>query len=286
MTFSIRQTKFGQWYSKIGRIEQLLATPCNPSPWAWAKATWFAVPHMLISPIKPSQTDYLIKRRGVSHGIGRKWSFDVWDVLQGNNIGKPWEGWWGFELGANWGARILWYTSLADAGLDGAINWMSLAYQYAGCDFPGHQWCNLKALPGLYPTFIFDDGNFDGWAVDTQSGFSGGPTGIAIPAHSSAGVGFTLDWNTDGIPQDQAASGDFQLRLVAATKDIRSAAPNVLLASGNNHAAFYSIQPGGKEPFAFYSAQWKGSAGLINVVSGNMNADGGAFWGAGFHADP
>lgn len=175
---------FSRWTSRIGRVLDIIAHPCQPSAEVWAYAFWTAVPTLILTPVKPSPTDYLIRRLGGAHGVVREFDFDVWATEGAPKVPRAGLQWVVFR-GLNMGARLLWYFALAD-GLTGyLVNWTSAAYQYAGCQFPGEAFIQLETNVTDYVGGPVQDHRVS-WVVDDSNIMSGG--------------GYYIDTNTDCDP--------------------------------------------------------------------------------------
>lgn len=209
-----RTPLIGTWISRLGRVWDIAATPCEISPTIWVLATWTALPTLLITPIKPSPTDYLIVRAGLHHGKRQRIRFDVWDIIHATGAGGPGVYWAEFKLGA-WGARLLWYFAVADAISAFLVNWTSAAYQYAGCEFPGAPFARGHPITGPFPIGNLSNGVFDFWLRDDSSIFLMDSVQIATPAGFEPTVMWNLDWDHEGIPLADQANPTFYLEDIA-----------------------------------------------------------------------
>lgn len=123
---------FGTHFQKIGRVIDLWADPCRPDPIVWVYAFWQAIPTFAASITKPDLIDIDIAHRRGKPRKGVKNRFisvgESFDQLITVNVPR----WVPFRL---WeiAQRIGWYFLVADATEQGAINWISLAYRYNGC---------------------------------------------------------------------------------------------------------------------------------------------------------
>lgn len=207
----------GPWIAKIGRIQDLWANPCSPTPEMWAKAAFTAIPNALFSPITPSEVDMAIIRVGFGggsggafHGATKKFRFDVWDAIEGVGeiANKP--SWVRFGLGEVLAAG-LWYMVIVDATLDGLINWESLAYQYAGCKVPGSPWASCQTggpgvwIPGLggpkFTNFALNHGNI----------FTASSAGINTPIGYTPTVSYSFSYDPSASPPGLEPTGTVQL---------------------------------------------------------------------------
>lgn len=123
----------GDAIAKTNHIIDLWSDPCAPSAEVWAYAFFQSIPTFIISVTKPELIDVDIRHKGRKPRKGKKLRF-VGDVLFRDNIVTvPLPRWVPFRI-FEWTQRLGWYFLIADATADLAINWMSLAYQWTGCD--------------------------------------------------------------------------------------------------------------------------------------------------------
>lgn len=183
----------GPWISKIGRLENIIATPCHITPQVFATSFFAAVPQLVWTLYKPDPIDNYLElfgppgrpglrpfgRGGLPH---RRRRFRVGGIIQPEN---PISGKFGtavWRLGSL-AQRIGWYFLIVDAGINHAINWMSLAYEWSGCQLPG------GALEGSYDpgTVLLPS---DNWQTLSNWNWQGsappigvGPAGAFIPGN-------------------------------------------------------------------------------------------------------
>lgn len=220
----------GPWIAKIGRIIDLWGNPCSPSPTIWVLAFFQALPTLLISPIAPSATDYLIRRVGFGgggfHSRRSKFKFDVFEFEQLEQQRPSAPEWLVFELG-KWGARALWYFAIADATIDFIINWESLAYQWAGCHAPGSPWasCSLSS-PRFYIAGL-DGDNFH--FFDTVSGhvFNADAEGISSPPGFAPTVSWSVTHTCPDPPGSLCGIPDWHLIDTVTGDDYGSGTTNI-----------------------------------------------------------
>lgn len=190
---------FGQWQHRIGRVYEIEAYACAPTVEVWVKAAWAGLPTLLITPIKPSATDYLILRLGKRHGRPkRRFSFDVWDHDQGPRVATKGIQNWVFR-GLSLGTRALWYMTVADAVTGFALTWTSAAYQFAGCKFPGEAYCQTYS-PEYYLVGPISGGVLNQWIVQDQFIFAGGGPTIISPDGYRPSVGCQMNLAPNGFP--------------------------------------------------------------------------------------
>lgn len=125
--------------AKIGRIIDLFAEPCKPTAEIWVYAYFQALPTLFISILKPELIDIDIPHRRGKPRKGRIGRFIAAQRFTEQLITIPVPRWVVFRI-YEWGQRIGWYFLVADAFENFAINWMSTAYRYNGCQTPTQCW--------------------------------------------------------------------------------------------------------------------------------------------------
>lgn len=177
---------------KAGKILDIVAMPCKPTPEIWIKAIWASNPAVLLTPIKPSSTDYLIVRIGFSHGKGRRKAFDVWDFSFNPQVVKGGVGWTAFRIGSL-AARALWWIAVADGITSFVYNWVSTAYQWSGCVLPGAAYATATA-PNGQVLQTNDAGTIMlNWVHVDNHIYGAGGTGVLTTAGTNPTVGATCN---------------------------------------------------------------------------------------------
>lgn len=202
---------FEEWAIRIGRVAQIASFPCSPTPEVWAYAFWQALPTLILTPVKPSATDYLIVRMGGRHSVNRKFKFDIWDHESLPAVPKG--GWqWAVWRLASLGTRALWYMALVDAYTGFAVNFESAAYQYMGCKYPGEAYCQQICGPGYLVGPEQTQARID-WGVQSEYKMSGGGYYLSLqePMNPSMSVNVnTSPW--PGQPQPMGVVSNVQVR--------------------------------------------------------------------------
>lgn len=121
--------------AKIGHIIDMWSSPCSTTPTIWVKAAWHAIPYVLWSIYKPELRAISITKGGRSHSRKPKWKFDLQGVTGTTVLGDGLPKWARFA-GA-FEQRIMFYWLVADAAIDGALNWTSMVMQWSGCPVEG-----------------------------------------------------------------------------------------------------------------------------------------------------
>lgn len=160
---------FGEHFHKIGRVIDLWADPCRPTPVVWVYAFWQAIPTFAASLTKPELIDINIEHRRGKPRKGKKSRMVADMIVRDALIEVPVPRWVPFTL-YEFSQRIGWFFLVADATEQLAINWQSLAYRYNGCQ------SDLLAY------------------IDASS------THVLQPASSGPGE-TVIFWTTDGVSQ-------------------------------------------------------------------------------------
>lgn len=122
----------GSHIAKIGRIIDLYSMPCAPTPEIWAKALWQATPTAILTYAKPELWDVGIPDHRKNNKKRPKGVAGALLKMTDSIVEVPlprWRVFRAFELSELAGL----YLFLADIAEDAVINWMSLAYEYTGC---------------------------------------------------------------------------------------------------------------------------------------------------------
>jgi hypothetical protein len=152
MPYQVLQTPAYGWYdlpfigddvTKIGRVIDLYSDPCKPSAEIWVYGMFTAIPTLFVALTKPELIDINIKHRGGKPRKGKKYRFKVGDIFRDALVEIPVPRWVVFRI-YEWGQRIGWYFLVADAVEDFGINWISMAYKYAGCATPFLVYANYQ----------------------------------------------------------------------------------------------------------------------------------------------
>jgi hypothetical protein len=264
----------GKLLGHLGRTWEITGYPCQPDPVIYVEAMFYALPTLILSPIKPSSVDYAVRRIGNRQRRMRSFHWSVYNIahelpqVEAKGIVR-----WAV-LPIKVGAAALWYFALADAYADFTVNWVSMVYQWQGCQAPGFGYGSCEATPGVYSPGILENSKFDGFVDSGSFIFSSGPTGIDTPAGYDPTVGWTFTWDTVGIPPAQA--GDGTVRLVdSASGETLSTAPVLPNADGGfTQTGHYN---GAGRPVGAghsYNLFYGGGGGFINVRSAFMHANG------------
>lgn len=158
----------GRDIAKIGKIVDLFGSPCAPRAEVWAYAFFQAVPTFIVSLIKPEIIDINIRHRGRKNRKGRKLKIIPHLIRRDAILEIPVPRYAVFQL-AEMAQRVGWYFLVMDATMDFAINWMSMAYQWTGCDDPDPPPYIDCHYPASNP-FISDTAGWrslNSWNIDT-----------------------------------------------------------------------------------------------------------------------
>jgi hypothetical protein len=131
----------GDDLAKVGRVIDLYAAPCQPNAEIWVYGFFQALPTLFITLTKPELVDIDIKKGGHRPRKGRKARFRASAIFRDAIIQIPVPRWVVFRV-YEWTQRVGWYFLVADALEDFALNWVSMAYMYNGCEVPQLAYCN------------------------------------------------------------------------------------------------------------------------------------------------
>jgi len=162
----------GDDIAKIGRIIDLYKVPCTPTGEIWVYGFFQAIPTLFISILKPELIDINIRHRRGRPRKGKRLKFIAAALFRDALISIPVPRWVVFRI-YEWTQRIGWYLLIADATEQFAINWMSLAYKYQGCQ-------------SLLRNYVHRTGAH----VLMGGGASGGPSQLGFDTNISAGFNF------------------------------------------------------------------------------------------------
>lgn len=183
----------GPWFSRIGNVSNMMAMPCSPTDQMWTQGFFTSIPYLVWSLFKPDPIDATLTRFGMpgsTHRLGRwKNAHSIRGLLGPGLPGARRTAWW--TLG-ELGQRVGWWFCIIDAGTNFAVNWVSAAYQYAGC-FPENlpdsygvtdsAWVTVPGEFGYVPfNTITDPGHRLGYAEILFR--QGVPKGYAISAQA------------------------------------------------------------------------------------------------------
>lgn len=208
MTAALVQTPTGKLYdlpiigddfAKIGRIIDLYVQPCSPEPILWVYGFFQAIPTLFVTLTKPELVDISVKKGGHRPRTGRKSRFRANAVFRDALIEIPVPRWVAFRL-YEWGQRIGWYFLVADALEDFAINWMSMAYKYEGCqgDLPPYATWTAESrqqstTDGLWPML---------WVAQTVNKMTFFPPDAYTTIPGQYDVAWNCHFEPTNIPED------------------------------------------------------------------------------------
>lgn len=195
----------GSHIAKIGRIIDLWSDPCAPTPEIWAKALWGATPTALLTAAKPELVDIDIPSRRPRPRKGLRGAAAAALKLTDNIVSVPvprWRAFQAFELSELAG----FYLFLASIAEDAIINWMSLAYEYQGCEIPGIAHFYAHSTQDLFGSTNLHQFLFSSWEALSHDNFSFNSQQI-IPLK---GTEFRTSVNINAAPHPtQSPQGQF-----------------------------------------------------------------------------
>lgn len=202
----------GPWPLKVGKILDIMATPCDPSAEIWVKAFWHDIPFLVWAIIKPDPTDLVLNRFKVGHHRKRKRRFFVKDVFQPKfPVPKGAIGTAVFPA-IQVAERVGWYLLIVDASLDFVINWTSTAYTWEGCAVPDAAWAKGRATGGTIILPPFDFGPVPCF-TDRDSHIFGSFAGVLdTVVNYDVSYNLSLNYTTPDPPSPFHFDGTFEVR--------------------------------------------------------------------------
>jgi hypothetical protein len=126
----------GPWLGRVGKVMDILATPCSPSPMIWVQAFFSALPRLLYTFDKPFLIADQFHGRRPGGRNKKKGTIGIIDesLPEIEDLDSPL--WRGFVILAEFILKAEWYLFIIDRTTEFLLNWTSLAYAYAGCNEP------------------------------------------------------------------------------------------------------------------------------------------------------
>lgn len=195
-----RAPLIGKSVKRIGHVAEILSYACQPTPEIWIKAFFHAIPIAVWTYFQPDPVDFLTERFGEPHcgGHGGRITSNANDLLQKvpaeSGLDKA------VLRGIQLTQRIGWYFLIADVSTGFVVNWVSNAYLWSGCFFPGAAYAEGHAGPDDVILGGAGEQLFRGWRRDSSHIFEMDGATIATPAVTSCGAGCSLETGDGPIP--------------------------------------------------------------------------------------
>lgn len=157
---------------QAGQVWSIVNQTCTPNPTIAVKAFFAYAPTLIWSLVKPEALDLAFDRAGTRHKRKRYKKFNYFDHQQ-IELPKGSKSALALFKVADIAQRVGWYLLIADATTDFALNWVSMAYQYGGCDVPNANYAYWR-------------GNMAAPIAEASS-----PVQIYGPDHAAAGKGIS-----------------------------------------------------------------------------------------------
>jgi len=191
----------GDDFANIGRIIDIYSSPCSPTAELWVYGFFQAIPTMFITLTKPELIDINIRKGAHRRRKGRRLKFRASDLFRDALVEIPVPRWVVFRI-YEWTERIGWYFLVADATEEFAINWMSLAYKWNGCQ-------------GAIPPYSTKENDLDLQVVNAapttvfmaatsvnQMEVTNAYTGVIVPGRYRCS--WSITWAPWGVPSENS----------------------------------------------------------------------------------
>lgn len=199
----------GPWIARLGYAADLFVQPCTPTITAWYYGEFAAGSRIVASLYKPfnlAEIFHALKGGFRRHGLRRLLAgghsgrgMGVINALEEFAPAKQFaktRGWNYVVIAGDLAVKAEWYLFVVDVTTDGLINWISQAYQFAGCTSEAGGWaeghCENVQMLGIDPDIGFD------WTTSLDV-IAFGPT-VLTPA-GELRCSMSLSWtNSPGLP--------------------------------------------------------------------------------------
>jgi hypothetical protein len=263
----------GPWIGRVGFVNQIMATPCSPSPEVWVQAFFAGVPHMFWRAYKPTpldaKYDTLKLRPGGSHG--RKGFFANGSTKDLNF--KPGTFGWAVFSAAEIAQKVGWYLLIADIISEQAVNWTSLAYEWSGCNQPNAGWADCRCTQLWNLSYAADTVSPLLWDTNSSNIFGTSPIGIYVPDGYDASCGGGITMGPDFLGRQPQCSFSIEVRDTMTGFTLFSSDSKQI--SETEHAAVGFYRAAHLNSFGRgYRMYIHKSAGYGQITSGFMSANG------------
>jgi hypothetical protein len=185
----------GKSLAKFGKVGQMLASPCQPTPELWIKASWVGLAHAVWSLAKPSALSphgspvsesvfggHSRTRPSKGNGMRYRWNGEL---IPGPEFQWPQgEGWAMWKIPFFLARQAGWYLLVFDATANGFLNWTSTAMKWAGCPVHGVPYGICKEAAHLILPHEVDVTGACSYFFKTD-GLAFGGGGAIVPAGST-----------------------------------------------------------------------------------------------------
>lgn len=194
----------GPWYVRMGKVYNILSTPCDPDPMILVYAAFWHAPKVLVSLFGPDCIDDKFTQFQKGLRPHRKALYGIAGILPAINPGKLGTLGWAAFRAAEFAQGVGWWMLIGDATTDFLLQWTSTAYRWQGCAVPGTRYARGSCPPGaVVPITGAGTWIFDLWHEEESFGCSVSQHNISAPGPEAASVSFSLSSdNTDdtGLP--------------------------------------------------------------------------------------
>jgi hypothetical protein len=260
----------GKSLVKWGKVGQIIAQPCTPSPELWVYASWKGIATIIWSLGKPTALSShgspgsmtVFGKHGRTKPVNQPGPRYRWngELMPGPEIQWPTgEGWSMWKVPVMLARTAGWYLLVYDALANGALAWTSQTYQYGGCPNP--------TFPHLWGTQI------DDIIAPHQHGAI-----WTLDPHSNTGINFGGDAAIIPAGRDYMAVASLSCR---KTLGLPFSAATLRVVNDNTGQQWSASDPAPKKPGSSTlqsTAIVRGSTGLGSDEQIRFVVDGGGEW--------
>lgn len=258
----------GPWMGKIGRLQQIQAIPCNPTPKIMAYAFWQQLPFLIYTLTVPDCEDIIQGAiGGFRHKHRRGLHIKDGHVVPGHPP-EPGIGWRAFDL---WelSDKVGFWMMIIDASLDLEINWMSTAYQYSGCGVASPSFAQWEAPAGSDVVGGGLDWHPFPMVLTQQASLIADQTTFAIPPRSN----YSYATNIRCVPGPfQPATTSIGIRLTDNNGLVVGSATGDPDGNGNYNTLMYGQLAGDIDHYRSFTLEASKAPGLFYITDSQWSA--------------
>lgn len=200
----------GHTIKNIGRTIDITSIPCSPSPQLWVTAAFSALPAAIWSYFKPDVTQVSFSRRKGPHRTGL--GFAPWNgiqIVEGEIVDRFGAlGLAVFRVGAAIETGLNWLL-IADIASEFTYNWVSTAYQWAGC-LPDHN-AFASFGPGTVDQIAVPGSQFFLLELTAGDAIFDGVNKIVIPPNGDFVASFSISFAAWDVAPELFSGGSVEI---------------------------------------------------------------------------